>query len=122
GVFRRIFEASSATLPLLAVLFIPVLVGMGSLYPWTHADHVAADEILQHKAPYLNVPFFVVRAVIYFVGWIAIAMTLRKWSRRQDEGDMSVNLRIQYLSGGGLVFYTFAATFAAIDWIMSINP
>jgi hypothetical protein len=122
GVFRRIFEAAAGTLPLLAVLFIPVLVGMGSLYPWTHADHVAADEVLQHKAPYLNVPFFLVRAFIYFAGWIAIAEILRRWSRRQDEGDMSVNLKIQYLSGGGLVFYTFAATFASIDWIMSINP
>jgi hypothetical protein len=122
GVFRRIFEAASGTLPLLAVLFIPVLVGMGSLFPWTHADHVAADEVLQHKAPYLNVPFFLIRAFIYFAGWIAIAEILRRWSRRQDEGDMSVNLRIQYLCGGGLVFYTFAATFASIDWIMSINP
>jgi hypothetical protein len=46
GVFRRIFEASSRTLPLLAVLFIPVLLGVGTLYPWSHADHVAGDEIL----------------------------------------------------------------------------
>ena len=54
GVFRRIFEASSRTLPLMAVLFVPVLLGMTSLYPWTHADLVQADEILRHKAPYLN--------------------------------------------------------------------
>ncbi|NOT26231.1 MAG: hypothetical protein HOP16_09015 [Acidobacteria bacterium] len=122
GVFRRIFEASSRTLPLLAVLFLPVVLGMHSLYPWTHPDHVAEDEILRHKAAYLNVGFFLVRALIYFAGWILITWTLTKWSRQQDEGDMSVNIRLQYLSGGGLVFYTFAATFAAIDWIMSINP
>ncbi len=122
GIFRRIFEAASRTLPLLAVLFLPVVLGMHSLYPWTHPDHVAADEILQHKAPYLNVGFFLVRALVYFAGWILITWTMTKWSRQQDEGDMSVNLRLQYLSGGGLVFYTFAATFAAIDWIMSINP
>src|SRR5688572_3675247 len=114
GVFRRIFEAAAGTLPLLAVLFLPVLLGMGTLYPWTHADHVAADEILRHKEPYLNIPFFIARAAIYFAGWIAIAEILRRWSRRQDEGDMSVNRKIQYLSGGGIVFYTFAATFAAI--------
>jgi hypothetical protein len=122
GVFRRIFEASSRTLPLLALLFLPVVLGMGSLYPWTHADHVAADEVLQHKQPYLNTPFFLLRALVYFVGWILIAWTMTKWSRQQDEGDSSVNLRLQYLSGGGIVFYTFAATFAAIDWVMSINP
>jgi hypothetical protein len=122
GVFRRVFEASSRTLPLLALLFLPVVLGMGSLYPWTHPDHVAADEVLQHKQLYLNTPFFLVRALVYFAGWILIAWTMTKWSRQQDEGDSSVNLRLQYLSGGGIVFYTFAATFAAIDWVMSINP
>src|SRR5262245_1307076 len=57
GVFRRVFEASSRTLPLLMILFLPVVLGMGTLYPWTHPDHVLADEVLQHKAPYLNTPF-----------------------------------------------------------------
>jgi hypothetical protein len=122
GIFRRIFEASARTLPLMALLFLPIVLGMGTLYPWTHEDHVQADEILRHKAVYLNPGFFLLRALIYFAGWILIAWTLTRWSRRQDEGDMSVNLRLQYLSGGGLVFYAFAATFASIDWIMSINP
>jgi hypothetical protein len=122
GVFRRIFEAATATLPLLILLFVPVLLGMGSLYPWTHPEHVAADEILQHKAPYLNTGFFIARAVAYFVGWTLLAMTLLRLSRRQDEGDLSVNLTLQRLSGGGLVFYALTVTFAGIDWIMSINP
>ena len=122
GVFRRIFEASSRTLPLLALMFLPVVLGMGTLYSWTHAEHVAADAVLQHKAPYLNVPFFLVRALIYFAGWIGIAWTMSRWSRRQDDGDMSVNMRLQYLAGAGIVFYAFAATFAGIDWVMSINP
>ena len=122
GVFRRIFEAASRTLPLLALLFLPVVLGMTTLYPWTHEDHVLKDEILRHKALYLNTPFFLARALVYFAGWITIAWTMTRWSKQQDEGDMSVNIRLQYLSGGGLVFYTFAATFASIDWIMSINP
>ncbi|MBI4264379.1 MAG: hypothetical protein HY657_08380 [Acidobacteria bacterium] len=122
GVFRRIFEASSRTLPLMAVLFLPVLLGMGTLYSWTHADHVQADEVLRHKATYLNLGFFLARTFVYFAGWILIAWTLTRWSRRQDEGDASVNRKLQYLSGGGIVFYAFSATFAAIDWIMSINP
>lgn len=123
GVFRRIFEASARSIPLMAVLMLPVLaLGMGTLYPWSHADHVAADEILQHKAPYLNAGFFLVRAGIYFAGWSAIAYTLTGWSKRQDDGEMAVNLRIQRLSGFGLVFYALTMTFAGIDWIMSINP
>ena len=122
GVFRRIFEASSRTLPLLAVLFIPVLLGIGTLYPWSHPDHVATDEVLRHKSAYLNTTFFIVRAVIYFAGWWGIATLLNKWSRLQDSGDVAVNTRIQRLSGAGLVFYALAVTFAGIDWIMSLNP
>lgn len=122
GVFRRIFEASSRTIPLLIVLFLPVLLGMTTLYPWTHADHVAADEAMRHKAPYMNTPFFIVRAVIYFVGWLLIATLLNKWSQDQDRGDVSANRRLQLLSGGGIVFYALAVTSAGIDWIMSLNP
>ena len=122
GIFRRVFEASSRTLPLMALLFLPIVLGMGSIYPWTHADLVQQDEVLRHKAIYLNTGFFLVRALVYFGGWITLAWTLSRLSRRQDEGDMSVNLRIQYVSGGGIVFYAFSATSAAIDWIMSINP
>jgi hypothetical protein len=122
GIFRRIFEASSRTLPLLALLFLPIVLGMTNLYPWANPDHVLQDEVLRHKAAYLNTGFFLLRALVYFSGWILIAWTMTRWSRRQDEGDMSVNLRLQYLSGGGLVFYALAVTFASIDWIMSINP
>ena len=122
GVFRRVFEASSRTLPLLAVLFLPVAFGMTSLYPWTHDDLVAGDEIMRHKAAYLNTPFFLLRAAFYFAGWIGMAWTLNKWSKRQDEGEMKVNTSIQRLSGFGIVFYALTVTFAGIDWIMSINP
>jgi hypothetical protein len=122
GVFRRIFEASSRTLPLLMVLFVPILLGIGTLYPWSHADRVAADEILGHRSAYLNSTFFFVRAVIYFAGWWGIATLLNKWSGQQDRGDVAVNTRIQRLSGAGLVFYALAVTFAGIDWIMSLNP
>jgi hypothetical protein len=122
GVLRRVFEASSRTMPLVTVLFLPILVGMTTLYPWTHPDLVQGDEVLQHKAIYLNTGFFLIRALVYFVGWNALAWTLNKWSKRQDEGEMSVNLPIQRLSGFGLVFYALTVTFAGIDWIMSLNP
>jgi hypothetical protein len=122
GVFRRIFEAASRTIPLLIVLFLPVLLGRTTLYPWTHPELVQADEVLRHKAPYMNTALFAVRAGIYFLGWWGIATLLNKWSRAQDQGDVAVNRRLQRLSGGGLVFYALAVTAAGIDWIMSLNP
>lgn len=122
GVFRRIFEASSRTLPLLAILFLPIAAGMGALYPWTHSDHVRADEALQHKALYLNTPFFLGRALLYFAGWIGLAWVLNTLSRRQDEGEVEVTTAMQRWSGAGLVFYALTVTFAGIDWIMSLNP
>jgi hypothetical protein len=122
GVFRRIFEASSRTLPLLMVLFLPVLLGRGTLFPWTHPDHVQADEVLRHKAAYLNTTFFLIRAAVYFVGWWGIATLLNKWSQAQDRGDVAVNTRLQRLSGAGLVVYALTVTLAGIDWIMSLNP
>ncbi|HEU4691913.1 MAG TPA: hypothetical protein VFS23_26305, partial [Vicinamibacterales bacterium] len=65
-VGRRVFEAASGTLPLLALFFIPVLIGMPTLFKWTNEELVRGDQILQAKEPYLNVTFFIVRAVIYF--------------------------------------------------------
>ncbi len=122
GVFRRIFEASSRTIPLLFVLFLPALFGIGSLFTWSHPEHVQTDEILQHKALYLNVPFFVGRAIFYFAAWAGLAWILNRLSARQDTGDLSVNMSIQRWSGAGLVIYALTVTFAGIDWIMSINP
>ena len=122
GVFRRIFEASSRTLLLLIVLFIPVLVGMTSLYPWTDSMLVQGDPILKQKAPYLNTWFFIARAVLYFAGWWGLSYLLNKWSQRQDAGDVAINTSLQRLSGAGLVIYALTVTFAGIDWIMSLNP
>jgi hypothetical protein len=122
-VIRRIFEASSRTLPVLALLFIPIVLGMHQLYPWTHADHVQNDEILQHKSLYLNVPFFLVRAMLYFAAWIALARQLNRWSLEQDTGDaVTTTRKMQLLSSGGLVLYGLTITFASIDWVMSLNP
>jgi hypothetical protein len=122
GVFRRIFEASSRTIPWMFALFVPVLFGMTSLYVWTHPDHVLADEILRHKAPYLNSGFFIGRAVLYFAIWSGLSIVLNRLSARQDTGEVAVNSTIQRVSGAGLVLYALTVTFAGIDWIMSLNP
>ncbi len=121
-VIRRIFEASTRTLPALAVLFVPILLGRHDLYPWTHPDHVEHDAILQHKALYLNTPFFVARAIFYFASWIGLAWVLNKWSAAQDEGQEIATRRMQLISGAGLVLYGLTITFASVDWVMSINP
>jgi hypothetical protein len=107
GIFRRIFEASSRTLPLLAILFLPIVLGMQTLYPWTHADLVAADEVLQHKAPYLNTPFFPDSLADLSRRMDPSRVDADRLSKRQDEGDMSVNMTLQRVSGAGIVFYAF---------------
>jgi hypothetical protein len=122
GIFRRIFEASSRTIPLMAILFLPILAGMHDLYPWTHEELVASDEVLQAKAVYLDTTFFMVRAAVYFGCWLVLSALLNKWSLQQDAGDPHVNRRIQRLSAGGLVLYALTVTFAGVDWIMSLNP
>jgi hypothetical protein len=121
-VIRRIFEASTRTLPLLALLFLPLLLGLGDLYPWTHADHVEHDAVLRHKSLYLNTPFFLARAAFYFACWLGLASVLNRWSRAQDEGHPLATRRMQLTSGGGLVLYGLTITFASVDWVMSINP
>jgi len=121
-VMRRIFEAATRTLPLLALLFLPLLLGLHDLFPWTHAEHVDRDAVLKHKSLYLNTPFFLGRVAFYFASWIALASVLNRWSKAQDEGDPTATRRMQLMSGGGLVLYGLTITFASVDWVMSINP
>lgn len=122
-VTRRICEAAVRTLPLLALLFVPIALGIPRLYEWSHAEAVAADHILQNKQPYLNVPFFLARALLYFAGWGLCAWLINRWSREQDEtGSPEAQRRMEKTSGPGLLFYGFSVTFMAIDWVLSINP
>ncbi|HTP43227.1 MAG TPA: hypothetical protein VMJ13_01615 [Candidatus Acidoferrum sp.] len=120
---RRLLEAGTRTVAVMAILFLPLLAGVSSLYDWAKPAVVAADPLLRYKRPYLNPGFFTVRAVIYFVIWIGLAWALNKWSREQDEtGDPSIENRFEALSGPGLILWGIAITFAAIDWVMSLEP
>ncbi len=122
-VLRRLLESATRTLPLLALLFIPLVFGVYDLYQWARPEEVAHSTLLQHKQPYLNVPFFLMRAVIYFVAWLSLAYFLNKWSREQDEtGDPRLAGRFRLLSSVGLVAYGLTITFASIDWVMSLEP
>jgi len=126
-VIRRVLESATRTFPLLAVLFIPIAIGVRSIYIWAgpHAGegNEALQHALDHKAPYLNVPFFIGRAVFYFAIWILLSYLLNKWSLEQDRTrHRPLTTRLQGISGPGLVLYGFTVTFASIDWIMSLEP
>ena len=120
---RRQLEAGTRTFPLVIIMFLPVALGLHHLYEWSHADVVAKDPILQHKAIYLNATGFYIRAAIYFFLWIFLAMRLNNMSKRQEqEGYWAVRPALQRLSAPGLIVYCLAVTFAGIDWVMSIEP
>jgi hypothetical protein len=122
-MIRRILEAASRTLPALFLLGIPLLFGLKHLYHWAHPEEVAADELLRHKAPYLNVPFFTGRFVFYFVAWSAFAFTLSRLSKEQDEtGSPALERRMQLIAAGGLTVYVLTVTFFAVDFLMSLTP
>jgi hypothetical protein len=119
---RRSFEAAARTLWLLAIGFIPIVLGISRIYVWADPGHAVGDALIEHKSPYLNVEFFLIRAAFYFVIWIGLATLLSRWSRQQDRGDLSVAARFQLGSGLGLVLFALTTSFAAVDWIMSIEP
>ena len=123
-VIRRILEASTRTLPVMAVLFIPVLLGAHSLYHhWMDKDEAARHEAVQFKIGYLNLPFFTVRAVIYFGVWFTLMFLLNRWSLAQDRtADNRYTKNMRVLSGPGMVVLIFTITFASIDWYMSLEP
>lgn len=125
-VIRRILEAATRVLPLMFVLFIPVIFGMKSLYEWTHPLQTIPEghrEVIAHKLPYLNTPFFLGRFVFYFVVWGLLMFFLNKWSLEQDR-TANPNLRktMQGLSGPGLVLFGLTVTYTATDWVMSLEP
>ena len=122
-VIRRLTESVMVTLPFMAIFFVPIILGAHDIYHWTHSDVVAADSVLTHKSPYLNMTFFIIRAVIYFAVWFILGRTLYSWSRRQDDtGDHSLNEKMRRLSAPGMVLFALTLTFAAFDWLMSLNP
>jgi hypothetical protein len=118
---RRLSEAAFMALPIIALLFVPVLFGMQDLFPWSRADAVHTH-VWVHKHAYLNTPFFVARTMFYFAVVITMAVLLRRWSRQRDEGDALASRRLRILSGGGLILYVLCMNFASTDWVMSLEP
>lgn len=122
-ILRRVLEAVTRTMPLMILLFLPLLFGLHRLYIWTHSDVVATNALVQHKHAFLNIPFFLVRAVIYFACWIIFTYLLNRWSRRQDEnGEPRLAWWLEHISGPGLFALAITLTLAIIDWVMTVEP
>lgn len=120
---RRLLEAQMRTLPLIAVLLLPILVlGLAQIYPWARPDEVARTPVLQHKQGYLNVPFFIARAVLYFVIWLYWGLRVYRMADKQDEtGDSTLRERMRAFSAPGVLVFVLTASFAYIDWLLSTD-
>lgn len=121
---RRLLEAASRTFGWMAILFIPILLGMKQLYPWVSGPgDMAGNPDDRFKLAYLTPQFFTVRLVIYFIILIVVAHFLNKWSRQQDEsGDPALAKKLEGLSGPGLILWGLVITYATVDWVMSLEP
>jgi len=122
-VLKRIAESVAATLPLGAVLILVSLAGVGVLYEWSHADVVAADPLLQGKAAWLNVSFFIARAVAYLAIWLLFLRVMLRVSRAQDAaGGMASQRRNTVLAACFIVAFIVTYSLATFDWLMSLQP
>jgi hypothetical protein len=123
NVIQRMLEAGARGMVLMAMLFLPILTGLQSLYPWTDHQLVESSHVLHQKAGYLSIPFFIGRAALYFLFWGGVAFFLVRWSRAQDAtGDPGITRRLKIFSGPSLVFFVLTVTLASVDWMMSLEP
>ncbi len=122
AVLRDNLRAACGPLPLLALLFLPLAAGMRYLYPWMELAEAGESHSFQ-TTMYLNAPFFLMRAALYFGCWLLLAWLLDRWTAAmKHDPALILDGRIEGISGPGLIVYGLTVTFAAIDWIMSLEP
>lgn len=120
---RGLLEGTARTLPLMALAFVPIALGLEELYPWARPDAVEHDPVLQHKRPWLNAPFFLGRAAGFLLLWILLAHLQERTSRRREQDpDPRLKYRQSTLAGPAFALYGVTMTFAAFDWAMSLEP
>jgi hypothetical protein len=121
-VFRRVPESMSRALPVSFGIMLLTVFGISTLYEWSHSSVLAQDHLIAHKAPWLNIPFFVIRIVVYFGIWIGFSVALRKNSELQDRtGDERLTDRNMRISALFLVLAALSFWLASTDWIMSLE-
>ena len=121
--FNRISESMMAYIPFAAIFFLLLFFGMHNLYHWSHESVIEGDALLQHKSPYLNLPFFYIRTIIYFGLWISLTMALRKFSLKEDVAGGLENFNKSHKYSKILLFiFAITLLFSSIDWIMSLSP
>lgn len=120
-VIRRFSETFANTIPKLGLIFIIVLfVGLSSIYHWTHDN--PADHLLMHKKAFLNIPFFMIRSIFYVAVWSFLGVYLYKNSVKEDQKyDVADNSKLYKISAPGLILFSLTLTFAAFDWIMTLD-
>jgi hypothetical protein len=122
-VVRRLAEVMAANLIWLALLSIPMLLLAPKLLPWASGHGHITPELLEHKRPYLNLTFFYIRWVAYFVVWTGYALWFWRRSVQQDEtGDPQISLSMERKSGLALMLYAVTVTLASYDILMSMDP
>jgi hypothetical protein len=120
---RRIAENLASTLPVLAVLFLPILLGLHDLYHWSHEAVPAQDPLIRHKSGYLSTSFWIIRAVVFFGVWTAIALFFRRNSVKQDEtGDTALTFKMRKWAPVSTLVFALSISFAGFDWMMSLDP
>ena len=125
-VLRRPIEGMAGSIFIFVLLFIPVLIWIKQIYVWVEPPESLGREALKNiagKAAYLNVKAFAIRGFVYLVLATFVARRLFGWSLKQDKtADVMLLQKQRNLSAGGLPFIGLAMTFAAFDWLMSLNP
>src|SRR2546423_10209911 len=125
-VIRRILEAGTRTVPIIILMFVPIAIGVYTrqFYEWTHLP--PTEHIMQHRGIFMTPWFWIVRAVIYFILFGIMVILLNKWSLDQErtttvEESRLVIERASRFSGPTLVIWSLTVTFAAVDWMLTLD-
>lgn len=119
--FVRIHQSMSNFIPVIFVLMIPIMFGLHEIYHWSHHDAIE-DPVIAHKSPYLNVPFFVFRYILFFVVWVFLTQYLFRLSKKEDEiGGLKNFNKLEFYSKVYIFVLALTFSISSFDWIMSID-